>query len=79
VDRKYHTVLEWAIRRPWAVVAVALLVFFGSLSTLGVMGTEFVPVEDRGEFVVNIEAPPGTSFEQSTDYVAEVESGPTEG
>jgi HAE1 family hydrophobic/amphiphilic exporter-1 len=74
VDRKYHTILAWAIRRPWAVVAVALLVFVGSLSTLGVMGTEFVPVEDRGEFVVNIEAPPGTSFEQSTDYVAQVEA-----
>ena len=38
------------------------------------MGTEFVPVEDRGEFVVTIEAPPGTSFEQSTEYVGQVES-----
>ncbi len=74
IDRKYHTVLGWSIRRPWAVVAVATLVFVGSMSTLGVMGTEFVPVEDRGEFVVNIEAPPGTSFEQSVAYAAEVES-----
>jgi len=74
IDRKYHTVLGWSIRRPWAVVAVATLVFVGSLSTLGVMGTEFVPTEDRGEFVVSIEAPPGTSFEQSVAYAAQVES-----
>ena len=74
IDQKYHTVLGWSLRRPWAVVALAALVFFGSLSTLGVMGTEFVPVEDRGEFVVNIEAPPGTSFEQATEYVAQVEA-----
>ena len=74
IDRKYHAVLGWSIRRPWAVVAVATLVFVGSMSTLGVMGTEFVPVEDRGEFVVNIEAPPGTSFEQSVAYAAQVES-----
>jgi hydrophobe/amphiphile efflux-1 (HAE1) family protein len=74
IDRKYHSVLGWSIRRPWAVVALATLVFVGSLSTLGVMGTEFVPVEDRGEFVVNIEAPPGTSFEQSVAYAAEVEA-----
>ncbi len=74
IDRKYHTVLGWSIRRPWAVVAVATLVFVGSLSTLGVMGTEFVPVEDRGEFVVNIEAPPGTAFEQSVEYAAQVEA-----
>ncbi|HTM32907.1 MAG TPA: efflux RND transporter permease subunit, partial [Vicinamibacterales bacterium] len=74
VDQKYHTVLGWAVRRPWTVVAVAILVFAGSLSTLKVMGTEFVPAEDRGEFVVNIEAPPGTSFEQSVEYVGQVES-----
>jgi hydrophobe/amphiphile efflux-1 (HAE1) family protein len=74
VDQKYHTVLAWSVRRPWTVVALAAIVFLGSLSTLGVMGTEFVPVEDRGEFVVTIEAPPGTSFEQSTEYVGQVES-----
>ncbi len=74
IDQKYHAVLAASIRRPWAVVALAVLVFFGSLSTLGVIGTEFVPVEDRGEFVVNIEAPPGTSFEQSVEYVAQVEA-----
>ena len=73
IDQKYHAVLGASIRRPWTVVVLALLVFFGSLSTLGVMGTEFVPVEDRGEFVVNIEAPPGTSFERSVEYVAQVE------
>jgi hydrophobe/amphiphile efflux-1 (HAE1) family protein len=73
LDRKYHTVLGWAVRRPWAVVALALLVFVSSLSTLTVMGTEFVPVQDRGELVVNIEAPPGTSFERSVEYVANVE------
>jgi len=74
IDQKYHAVLGWSIRRPWAVVALATLVFVGSLSTLGVMGTEFVPAEDRGEFVVNVESPPGTSFEQATAYVAQVEA-----
>src|SRR5690606_19329161 len=73
IDQKYHGVLGWAVRRPWTVVTLSAVVFFGSLSTLGVIGTEFVPVEDRGEFVVNVEAPPGTSFEQNEAYVAQVE------
>ncbi|MDH4065141.1 MAG: efflux RND transporter permease subunit, partial [Acidobacteriota bacterium] len=73
VDQRYHAVLGWSVRRPWTVVALATVIFFGSLSTLAVMGTEFVPVEDRGEFVVNIEAPPGTAFEQATAFVAQVE------
>ena len=50
-----------------------MVVFVASLSTLSVIGTEFVPSEDRGEFVVNIEAPPGTAFEQTVKYVEDVE------
>ncbi|MGE3189180.1 MAG: efflux RND transporter permease subunit [Vicinamibacterales bacterium] len=73
VDARYHRLLEWAIAHPWGVIGIATVVFVASLSTLGVMGTEFVPAEDRGEFVVNVEVPPGTSFEEATARVAEVE------
>ena len=73
IDLKYHGLLEWAIGNPWKILATAALVFFASLSTLSVIGTEFVPVDDRGEFVVNIEAPPGTAFEQTVQYVEDVE------
>ena len=38
---------------PWKVLGVAAVVFFASLSTLGVIGTEFVPQEDRGQFEVH--------------------------
>jgi len=73
IDVRYHRVLGWAVSHPWKIVATAAVVFFASMSTLSVIGTEFVPVEDRGEFVVNIEVPPGTSFERTVEYVAEVE------
>lgn len=73
IDARYHRLLSWAITNPWKVVATAAVVFLASMSTLGVIGTEFVPVEDRGEFVVNVEVPPGTSFERTVEYVAEVE------
>ena len=74
VDRRYHGLLGWAVTHPWGVVAAAVVVFVVSLSSLTVMGTEFVPVEDRGEFMVNVEVPPGTSFEQTVTYVAGVET-----
>jgi len=73
LDARYHRLLGWAVNHPWKIVATAAVVFFASMSTLSVIGTEFVPVEDRGEFVVNVEAPPGTSFERTVEYVAEVE------
>ncbi len=73
IDLKYQGLLGWAVRRPFAVLGIAAVIFFGSLSTLGFIGTEFVPAEDRGQFEVNAELPPGTSFEQSVEMVAALE------
>ncbi len=73
IDVRYHQLLGWAIRHPWTVVATAVVVFVASMSSLRVMGTEFVPQEDRGEMMVNVEVPPGTSFERTVEYVSDVE------
>ena len=37
------------------------------------IGTEFVPDEDRGEFHVLVDLPPGTSFDQSVARVSQIE------
>ncbi|MGE0122575.1 MAG: efflux RND transporter permease subunit [Vicinamibacterales bacterium] len=74
IDQRYHRLLGWAVEHPWSVIAVALVVFASSLGTLGVIGTEFVPAEDRGQMEVLVELPPGTSFEQSEAAVANVET-----
>src|SRR5262245_52189961 len=73
IDERYRRVLGWAVRRPWAVLAIAATIFIASLSTLFVIGTEFVPAEDRGEFEVLAELPAGTSFEQSVSMVSVLE------
>ena len=73
LDRGYHRVLSPALNHPWKTLAVAAAVFFASLAATTVMGTEFVPAEDRGEFQVVLELPPGTSYEESVETVADVE------
>jgi hydrophobe/amphiphile efflux-1 (HAE1) family protein len=75
LDRGYHRVLGAALNHPWASLAMAAAVFVGSLATTTVMSTEFVPVEDRGEFQVIVELPPGTSFEESVTTVGRIEKG----
>ena len=74
IDARYHRLLSWAVERPWTIVATAAVVFFASMSLLTVIGTEFVPQEDRGEFAVNVEVPAGTAFEQTVAHVAQVEA-----
>jgi HAE1 family hydrophobic/amphiphilic exporter-1 len=75
LDRGYHRVLAVALRNPWRTLGVAAAVFVVSLSATTVMGTEFVPAEDRGEFQAIVELPPGTSFEESVATTARVERG----
>jgi hydrophobic/amphiphilic exporter-1 (mainly G- bacteria), HAE1 family len=74
IDLRYHRLLGWAVEHPWKIVATAVVVFLASMSTLSVIGTEFVPEEDRGEFAVNVEVPAGTAFEQTVAYVETVEA-----
>jgi HAE1 family hydrophobic/amphiphilic exporter-1 len=73
LDRAYHRVLGWSLDRPWRVLAAALVIFMASLSILPLIGTEFVPEEDRGEFQVIVDLPPGTSFDESVERVAGIE------
>jgi hydrophobe/amphiphile efflux-1 (HAE1) family protein len=73
LDRQYFKVLRWALAHPYKVVAAALVVFVASLSTLSIIGTEFVPNEDRGEFVVMVDLPPGLAFDETVKRVSEVE------
>jgi hydrophobe/amphiphile efflux-1 (HAE1) family protein len=74
LDRKYHRVLAVALAHPWKTLAAAALVFVGSLGTMAIMETEFVPAEDRGEFQVIVDLPPGTSFDESVATVARIEA-----
>ena len=73
LDRFYHRVLRWALAHPYRVLATATVVFFASLSTVFVIGTEFMPKEDRAEFNVLVDFPPGISFDESVSRIALVE------
>ncbi len=73
LDRLYHRVLQWALSRPYRVLAAAVVVFVASLSTLFFMGTEFMPKEDRGEFNLMVDLPPGVSFDEAVKEVAALE------
>jgi multidrug efflux pump subunit AcrB len=48
-------------------------IFVVSMSSITIIGTEFVPPEDRGEFQVIVDLPPGVSFDESVREIAKVE------
>jgi hydrophobe/amphiphile efflux-1 (HAE1) family protein len=73
LDRSYRALLEWSVRHK-------LLVGFAAFASLGLMafiavlmGNDFVNPEDRGQFVLELELPAGTSLDETARAAAPVE------
>ena len=65
IESAYRIVLNWSVRHKLVVGALAIgsLVLMGYVGKL--MGNEFVAQEDRGQFVVDVELPAGTSLAET--------------
>ncbi|MCC7263751.1 MAG: efflux RND transporter permease subunit [Candidatus Latescibacteria bacterium] len=61
----YKVVIAWALDHRWAMVGLATLSFVGALALppLGLVGSGFMPVDDRSELNMVVETPPGSSLE----------------
>lgn len=71
----YGRALRWSLNvRPLIVLlGVAAVVVALAFIPLRLLGTEYVPAEDDGQFNVNIQMPPGTNLEATTAAVAQLE------
>lgn len=68
----YTNVLKWGLKHGWTVglLTVILLIISIMLPRMGFVGSEFIPVVDRGEFIITIETDPGSSIE-NTNYTTQ--------
>jgi hydrophobic/amphiphilic exporter-1 (mainly G- bacteria), HAE1 family len=73
LDHAYRDALAWALGHKKTVAGVATALFFGSIALATTMGAEFFAPEDRGEFMVSLEAPAGTSVDEMDRTTAAVE------
>lgn len=62
LDHRYREILAWALAHRGMVVGGAGGLFLLSLGLVFLMGGEFVPKEDNGQFNVTIETPIGSSL-----------------
>ena len=71
--QRYRRLLEVAVRRP-AFVAVLLVATFVAIGFLfEAVPTELEPSEDRGAFMMMLQAPEGASFDYTVDHMRMVE------
>jgi HAE1 family hydrophobic/amphiphilic exporter-1 len=69
---RYKGVVAWALDHRLAMFAIAVLSFGGAILLQATMGgAGFVPVSDRSEVNLTVEAPPGSSLEYTRRKVDE--------
>jgi len=69
----YEDALDWALGHKKIIFAMVTLLFIGAFMLLGVVGGEFMPASDQGLLTVVVETKPGTSLDEASNILAEVE------
>ncbi|MEZ4334274.1 MAG: efflux RND transporter permease subunit [Myxococcota bacterium] len=69
----YERTLDASLRHRSAMVGVILLAFVAAVALFGAVPRELEPREDRGAFMVMMQAPEGASFEYTSAHMRELE------
>jgi multidrug efflux pump len=64
LSNRYQAALRATLRAPWVSVAACAAMGFGAYLLLQGIPQEYAPVEDRGQFNGQIQAPEGTSYDR---------------
>ncbi len=72
--RKYRLLLDWALRHRKLTLVLTTAVFFLSLALLSLIGMEFLPQMDQGQFTINIQMPRGTVLAETAAVVEKVDA-----
>ncbi|MBI4510846.1 MAG: efflux RND transporter permease subunit [Deltaproteobacteria bacterium] len=73
IQRGYRPILGFALRRPWVVVGIALLVLANAAFLATRLGSEFIPRLREGALVVNTVRLAGVSVDESVRYGIHIE------
>ncbi|MEP7117255.1 MAG: efflux RND transporter permease subunit [Acidobacteriota bacterium] len=67
IDVWYSRSLAWALDHPSLIIGVSLVTVLTAIPLNRMVGREFVPNEDMGEWTIHIDTPEGTSIDGTKD------------
>jgi HAE1 family hydrophobic/amphiphilic exporter-1 len=73
-SRGYDGFVRGALRRRYATIAVAVVLFAAALYSVRWIGTELIPALSEGEFFYEVKMPEGTSLAATDRVLGEMES-----
>ncbi|MDY7034423.1 MAG: efflux RND transporter permease subunit [Thermodesulfobacteriota bacterium] len=65
VEERYRGLLGWALSHRKTVIGGGIIVLVCSILLVPVIGTEFMPIQDRGRVEITFEFPEGTRMEET--------------
>ena len=70
----YLPMLKWSIHHRKTMVIISVLCILSMFPMLGIVGGEFFPQEDSGKIQINVEAPVGTSYQDTQEILTQIEA-----
>ncbi|HMF96139.1 MAG TPA: efflux RND transporter permease subunit, partial [Vicinamibacterales bacterium] len=72
LDVWYERQVNWALDHAWIVIGISTVTFLLMFPLNRMVGREFVPTEDMGEWTAHMDAPEGTSIEGTQEIAFNV-------
>ena len=72
-NNAYRAMLLWSMGHRWVIAVICLLVMASSVPLMNMVGKDFLPVDDQGEFEVIVRLPPGSSLEGTDATMSQLE------
>lgn len=73
LDEGYERLINWAVHHTALVIAIAVVLLGVSVGSVFLLGTEFIPVADEGNFTVEFSAADGASAEFTLGKATQIE------
>ncbi|MBN1205522.1 MAG: efflux RND transporter permease subunit [Myxococcaceae bacterium] len=73
-ERLYEHILRWVLAHKWKTAGLTLLVLVASFGAASTLGAEFIPKEDRSQFMVDLQLPDSASLAETEARTAEAEA-----
>lgn len=74
VESIYRRILKWSLGHRKTTVAIAIIIFVTSMASTVMVGAEFFPATDEGQFNVSISLPDGSELANTNEVVSEIEN-----
>ncbi len=69
IERGYRAVLRLALRQRVLTLVVSFAALISSCTLISQVPMEFIPVEDRAQFSIDVEMPAGTALDATTEVI----------